>query len=162
MFERSLFTLASFFSRPPGFYVLLVSTLLCTVVAGFGYVNVTTYYLSVLAIVLTGVVLIQNYRDTAAMQAKLDELIIAVSAARNQVVGLEHEAPTAIAEALENIERDAEMASTRQHSSGYSRDKITESSFQPPDPGNSDQADPTAQAACEFVRRQAQQPREFT
>jgi low affinity Fe/Cu permease len=99
-----LFSLASFFSRPPGFYVLIGSTALCTLVAAWGYVEVTTYYLSVLAIVLSGVVLIQNYRDTAAMQAKLDEIICALAEARNEIVGLEHEAPETIRKTLKEIE----------------------------------------------------------
>ena len=105
--NRALFFLAEFFSRPPGFYVLLASTAICTAVAAYGFVNVTTYYLSVLAIVLTGVVLIQNYRDTAAMQAKLNEIVIAIKDARNAVVGLEHAAPEEIKKELKKIERRA-------------------------------------------------------
>jgi len=102
-----LFYLAEFFSRPPGFYLLLASMAVCSVFAVYGFVGVTTYYLSVMAIVLTGVVLVQNYRDTAAMQAKLDEIVVALKQARNEVVGLEHAAPEKIKEAVAKIEREA-------------------------------------------------------
>ena len=105
--NRALLFLAEFFSKPPGFYVLIASTLACTLIAMLGFVEVTTYYLSVLAIVLSGVVLIQNYRDTAAMQAKLDEIVIALNEARNDVVGLEHATPEEIKKELRHIEARA-------------------------------------------------------
>jgi low affinity Fe/Cu permease len=89
-------------------------------VAYLGYVDVVTYYLSVLAIVLSGVVLIQNYRDTAAMQAKLDEIVVAIKEAHNDVVGLEHEAPEKIKRKLEHIERQAsETVSGSKKTRGY-------------------------------------------
>jgi low affinity Fe/Cu permease len=106
-FEGLLFRSASFLSRPPGFYVVLAGMAACTILAVFGHVNVTTFFLSVLAIVMTGVVLVQNYRDTAAMQAKLDEIITALEAARNELVGLEHERRDTIREALKEIEQRA-------------------------------------------------------
>jgi low affinity Fe/Cu permease len=40
-----------------------------------------TNIVSISALALTGVVLIQNARDTAAMQAKLNEIIVALEAA---------------------------------------------------------------------------------
>ena len=52
-----------------------------------------TYALSVAAIVITGVLLIQGYRDTAAIHAKLDEIIVSLKETRNDVVGLEKESP---------------------------------------------------------------------
>ena len=55
--------------------------------------EVVTYALSVAAIVITGVVLIQGYRDTAAIHAKLDEIVVALRETRNDVVSLEHEDP---------------------------------------------------------------------
>ena len=61
-----------------------------------------------LAIVITSVVLIQGYRDTAAIQAKLDELILAQEKARNEVVGLEKQEPEKIAAEVEKLEREAE------------------------------------------------------
>ena len=36
-----------------------------------GWTDIVTYFLSVLAIIVTGIVLIQGYRDTAALHASL-------------------------------------------------------------------------------------------
>ena len=52
-----------------------------TALVPFGFTNVVTYALSVAAIVITSVVLIQGYRDTAAIHAKLDEIIVSMRAA---------------------------------------------------------------------------------
>ena len=60
-----------------------------TVLVPFGLTEVVTYALSVAAILITGVVLIQGYRDTAAIHAKLDEIVVALRETRNDVVGLE-------------------------------------------------------------------------
>lgn len=105
--DRFLFYSAGLLSRPPGFYLVLAAMIACSAAATLGYVDITTFFLSVLAIVMTGVVLIQNYRDTAAMQAKLDEIVCAMREARNDVVGLEHERPEAIRKALDEIEKRA-------------------------------------------------------
>ena len=56
---------------------------------------------------ITGVVLIQGYRDTAAIHAKLDEIVIALRETRNDVVGLEHADPSEIKEVVETLEREA-------------------------------------------------------
>jgi len=50
--------------------------------------------------VITGVVLIPSYRDTAAIHAKLDEIIISLEETRNDVVGLEHAEPEEIRDRL--------------------------------------------------------------
>ncbi|MER9300208.1 low affinity iron permease family protein [Mesorhizobium sp. M0621] len=102
-----LFLVADFLSRPPGFYVLLIAMVLCTALVPFGLTNVVTYALSVAAIVITGVVLIQGYRDTAAIHAKLDEIIVALEETRNDVVGLEHADPQEIREKLVELEEEA-------------------------------------------------------
>jgi low affinity Fe/Cu permease len=65
------------------------------------------YIISISALCLTGVVLIQNYRDTSAMQAKLNEIIVALDTARNEIVGLEHGSPEDINAELEKIESRA-------------------------------------------------------
>ena len=103
-----LFTVADFLSRPPGFYIVLVAMVVCTALVPLGLTDVVTYALSVLAIVITGVVLIQGYRDTAAIHAKLDEIVIALRETRNDVVGLEHADPKEIKEVVETLEREAE------------------------------------------------------
>jgi len=116
--NRMLFAIADFLSRPPGFYVVLVAMVLCTALVPLGLTDVVTYALSVLAIVITGVVLIQGYRDTAAIQAKLDEIIISLRETRNDVVGLEHADPSEIKEVVENLEHEAEQLA---HASGAHR-----------------------------------------
>jgi len=108
--NRFLFMAADFLSRPPGFYVMLIAMVLCTALVPFGLTNVVTYALSVAAIVITGVVLIQGYRDTAAIHAKLDEIIVALDETRNDVVGLEHSDPEEIKEKLVNLEEEAGKA----------------------------------------------------
>lgn len=61
------------------------------------------------------VFLIQNAqnRDGAAIQAKLDELIRAVSNARNEFIGLEHLTEVELSEVLAEIEREAGSQSAR-------------------------------------------------
>jgi len=105
--NRFLFMAADFLSRPPGFYVMLIAMVLCTALVPFGLTNAVTYALSVAAIVITGVVLIQGYRDTAAIHAKLDEIIVALDETRNDVVGLEHAEPEEIREKLVKLEEEA-------------------------------------------------------
>jgi low affinity Fe/Cu permease len=105
--NRFLFVSADFLSRPPGFYVLVVAMVLCTLLVPFGLTNAITYALSVAAIIITGVVLIQGYRDTAAIHAKLDEIVLALKETRNDVVGLEHAHPEEIKAKLKRLEREA-------------------------------------------------------
>ena len=103
-----LFRIADFLSRPPGFYLVLVALVVCTAMVPFGMTDLVTYVLSVAAIIITGVVLIQGYRDTAAIHAKLDEIIVALGETRNDVVGLEHADPKEIQAAVERLEKEAE------------------------------------------------------
>jgi len=103
-----LFAIADFLSRPPGFWWMLAVMLVCSIAVPLGVdENIITFGLSVAAIVITGVVLIQGYRDTSAIQAKLDELILAQNAARNEVVGLEKAEPEKIAREVAKREREA-------------------------------------------------------
>lgn len=105
--NKFLFASADFLSRPPGFYVIIVAMVVCTALVPFGLTNAVTYALSVAAIIITGVVLIQGYRDTAAIHAKLDEIIVALNDARNDVVGLEHADPEEIKAKLGKLEEEA-------------------------------------------------------
>ncbi|RWL92667.1 MAG: hypothetical protein EOR68_25785 [Mesorhizobium sp.] len=105
--NRLLFRIADFLSRPPGFYAMLAAMVACTLLVPFGLTNVVTYALSVAAIIITGVVLIQGYRDTAAIHAKLDEIVIALKQTRNDVVGLEHAEPHEIKSKLMELEIEA-------------------------------------------------------
>ena len=105
--NKFLFAAADFLSRPPGFYVMIIAMAVCTALVPFGLTNTVTYALSVAAIVITGVVLIQGYRDTAAIHAKLDEIIVALNETRNDVVGLEHADPKEIKVKLGKLEEEA-------------------------------------------------------
>lgn len=105
--NRILFVAADFLSRPPGFYVIMIAMVACTALVPFGMTNAVTYALSVAAIVITGIVLIQGYRDTAAIHAKLDEIIVSLDETRNDVVGLEHAEPEEIREKLAVLEEEA-------------------------------------------------------
>ncbi|KRB29860.1 hypothetical protein ASD99_24550 [Mesorhizobium sp. Root695] len=102
--HRPLYFLAEFFSKPLGFIALLAAAVACVLVMSN---TLAADILSIAAIGLTGVVLLQNYRDTAAMQAKLNEIIVSLETARNEVVGLEHGTPDQIDNELANIERTA-------------------------------------------------------
>ena len=102
-----LFCVADFLSKPPGFFFVLAAMVICTALVPFGFTDVVTYALSVVAIVITGVVLIQGYRDTSALHAKLDELILALRETRNEVVGLEHEDPKKIRKVIRRLEDEA-------------------------------------------------------
>ena len=105
--NKILFKTADFLSKPPGFYFVMLAMAISTALVPFGLTDVVTYALSVLAIVISGVVLIQGYRDTAALHAKLDELIVALHETRNDVVGLEHEDPKKIGEVVNRLEDEA-------------------------------------------------------
>src|SRR5882757_9359903 len=121
--NRFLFSAADFLSRPPGFYVLVVAMVVCTLLVPFGLTNAVTYALSVLAIVITGVVLIQGYRDTAAIHAKLNEIIVALRETRNDVVGLEHAEPDEIKSVVKRLEHEAAELSSAATSASPSRDR---------------------------------------
>ena len=79
-----LFRLADFLSRPPGLYLVILLMVGCTALIPLGMTDIVTYALSVAAMIITGVVLIQGYRDTAAIYAKLDEIVIALRETRNK------------------------------------------------------------------------------
>ena len=66
------------------------------------------------------VVLIQGYRDTAAIHAKLDEIIVALKEARNNVVGLEHAEPEEIKAHLARLEKEAAAADQEAEHEGAS------------------------------------------
>lgn len=116
--NRLLFRAADFLSRPPGFYAMLAAMAACTLLVPFGLTNAVTYALSVAAIIITGVVLIQGYRDTAAIHAKLDEIVIALNQTRNDVVGLEHSEPHEIKSKLVELEMEAERLEASGSSNG--------------------------------------------
>ena len=52
--NRFLFKAADFLSRPPGFYFVLLAMVISTALVPFGWTDVVTYALSVVAIAITG------------------------------------------------------------------------------------------------------------
>lgn len=111
--DHLLFKSAEYLSTPPGFYAVLAVMALCTALVPLGLTDVVTYALSVAAIIITGVVLIQGFRDTAAIHAKLDEIVLALRETRNDVIGLEHADPREITEKIRAIEKDAQRRGER-------------------------------------------------
>ena len=101
----------------------MVALVVCTALVPLGMTDLVTYVLSVAAIIITGVVLIQGYRDTAAIHAKLDEVIIALRETRNDVVGLEHADPKEIQAAVERLEQEAEELKGTAEGMNGSRDR---------------------------------------
>lgn len=94
--DRVLFRLSEWLSSPPGFSFLLVVMAAITLFVTLGWTDLVAYILSVAAIMISGVVLIQGYRDTAPIHAKLDEFIPAQCSAHNGIVNIEQESLAAI------------------------------------------------------------------
>ena len=104
--NKILFKIAGYLSHPPGFYVTLALMITGTILIPLTGIDIITYLLSVAAIVITGIVLIEGDRNTQALHAKLDELILK-SDARNELVGMEKKAPEEIKAAVDAIELEA-------------------------------------------------------
>ena len=93
----------------------IIATLACVIwaVSGplFDYSDTWQLVINTATTVLTflAVFLIQNSqnRDGAAIQAKLDEILIAVSQARTELVGIENLSDTEVGELKAAIEREA-------------------------------------------------------
>jgi low affinity Fe/Cu permease len=105
--NRLLFQMADFISRPPGFYFLMIAMVACTAALPLSMTDVVTYGLSVLAIVITGVVLIQGLSRHRGHSCKAGRDRCRASGNRNDVVGLEHSDPKEIKAVLERLEGEA-------------------------------------------------------
>ena len=130
--DRQLFNVADFLSRPPGFYLVMMALVACTILVPLGWTEVVTYVLSVAAIVITGVVLIQGYRDTAAIHAKLDEIVVALNGnAKRRGRVWNTKIRTISSSTSSGIEREALMASdtqpTKRHRHSIKGEKATKS-----------------------------------
>jgi low affinity Fe/Cu permease len=112
-FFSNLASRSAFLMGHPAAFIL--ATLSCVVwaISGplFDYSDTWQLVINTATTVLTflAVFLIQNSqnRDGAAIQAKLDEILIAVSAARTELVGIENLTDTEVAELKIAIEREA-------------------------------------------------------
>ena len=86
------------------------------------------------------VFLIQNTqnRETSAMQAKLDEIIISLEGADNRFIGIEHLSDKELDEIVEDCERRASKASRKESASGRamseSKDRATAKREKRPSP----------------------------
>jgi low affinity Fe/Cu permease len=103
--------IAAFAGRPVAFILALA----CVVVWGvtgpiFGFSEVWQLVINTGTTIVTFlmVFLVQNTqnRDSAAIQAKLDELIRAVEEAREQFIGIEHMTDTEIERIRDELERE--------------------------------------------------------
>ena len=94
-FERVAGAVASWTGRPPAFVLALAIVLVWGLTGPvFAYSDTWQLVINTGTTIVTFlmVFLIQNAqnRDASAIQAKLDELIRAVDAARNEFIGIEH------------------------------------------------------------------------
>ncbi len=80
---------ANFAGHPAAILAVAVFCLLWFVVGGEQGENSLTLILSVLAITLTQMVLNQQRRSERALHIKIDELILSMSGARDEVAGIE-------------------------------------------------------------------------
>ena len=112
-FTRISTAIAGFVGRPAAFVLALASIILWGVTGPlFHYSDTWQLVVNTSTTIVTFlmVFLIQNSqnRDGAAMQAKLDELIRAVSDARSQFVGIEHKTEREIEQIRADLERECE------------------------------------------------------
>ncbi|AIT05119.1 membrane protein [Sphingomonas taxi] len=100
------------FAGQPGAFVAAVGIIVLWSVTGplFGFSDTWQLVVNTATTIVTFlmVFLIQNSqnRDAAAMQAKLDELIRAVDAARSQFIGIEHLTDREIEKVRSDLERE--------------------------------------------------------
>jgi low affinity Fe/Cu permease len=99
-------------SGQPAAFMLAVATVIVWIVTGplFGYSDTWQLVINTGTTIVTFlmVFLIQNSqnRDTASMQAKLDELLRAVDGAREEFIGIEHLSAADIETIRHNLERE--------------------------------------------------------
>jgi low affinity Fe/Cu permease len=112
IFTRIAGTIASFTGRPLAF-ILALGTVVLWAITGplFGFSEVWQLVINTGTTIVTFlmVFLVQNSqnRDSAAIQAKLDELIRAVADAREQFIGIEHMTDAEIGDIRSALEQEA-------------------------------------------------------
>jgi low affinity Fe/Cu permease len=100
------------FAGQPAAFVIAVALILLWIVTGplFGWSDTWQLVVNTATTIVTFlmVFLIQNSqnRDAAAMQAKLDEMLRAIDAAREQFIGIEHLTDRQIEEIRARLERE--------------------------------------------------------
>jgi len=117
MLDRMFTAVASriaFFAGQPAAFVIALALIVIWGVTGpiFGYSDTWQLVVNTATTIITFlmVFLIQNSqnRDGAAMQAKLDELLRAVEAARNEFIGIEHLTDQEIEKIRDALEKECE------------------------------------------------------
>lgn len=116
-FGKRLYTLgckisdfvANLAGHPLAILLVAVACALWFLIGGHDSENTLTLILSVLSITLTQMVLNQQRRSEAAVHLKIDELIIAMSGARDEVAGIE----TKTEDELEALRRETTVVSTQ-------------------------------------------------
>jgi low affinity Fe/Cu permease len=112
IFTRIAGAIASFTGRPLAF-ILALGTVVLWAITGplFGFSEVWQLVINTGTTIVTFlmVFLVQNSqnRDSAAIQAKLDELIRAVADAREQFIGIEHMTDAEIGDIRSALEQEA-------------------------------------------------------
>ena len=112
MFENLATRVAALTGRPPAF-ALALSIIIVWAISGPVFRWSDTWQLVIntgtTIVTFLMVFLIQSAqnRDASAIQAKLDELIRAISHARNEFIGIEHLAEDDLHKILDSIEKDA-------------------------------------------------------
>lgn len=103
--------IAAFAGQPVAFTIALATVIVWAVTGpAFGYSEVWQLIINTGTTIVTFlmVFLVQNSqnRDSAALQAKVDELIRAIDGARGEFIGIEHLTDRKIEEIRERLERE--------------------------------------------------------
>ena len=112
-FFSNLASRSSYWMGHPAAFIIATLTCVVWAISGplFNYSDTWQLVINTATTVLTflAVFLIQNSqnRDGAAIQAKLDEILIAVGKARNQMVGIENLSDAQVTDLKAAIEREA-------------------------------------------------------
>jgi low affinity Fe/Cu permease len=131
-FFTNLASRSAYLMGHPAAFVVAVLACVIWALTGplFGYSDTWQLVINTATTVLTflAVFLIQNTqnRDGAAVQAKLDEILIAVSKARTELVGIENMTDAQVSELKAAIEREALEAGTEADSSAPTVEEILE------------------------------------
>lgn len=110
----------------PWAFILAFAFILVWAVSGpvFGFSDTWQLIVNTSTTIVTFlmVFVIQNSqnRDAAAMQAKLDELIRAMSHARNEFIGIEHMTEQELEKIRGELEREAGESAAPDHQAGHS------------------------------------------
>jgi len=108
MFDKPINALAEWLSKPTGFILLNGICIAGIAAQHLGYLDngSFTLFLSILAIILTSLLLPSQRRFELSLQLKLDELV-AASRADNTAIGAEHRDIAAIESEVQAVENRA-------------------------------------------------------